>query len=316
MPTTRNLIGQDIGRYRIVSFLGSGGMGEVYDAIDSSLGRHVALKLLISDSIADPKRLRRFEQEARTASALNHPHLISIYEIGEDAGVHFIAMERVDGSTLRQIFSSERLPFRRALDLMAQITDAIAAAHSAGIIHRDLKPENIMVSHSGYAKVLDFGLAKLQVETVRPADASGTTVSRATAAGTILGTVGYMSPEQALGKPADARSDIFSLGCILYEAIGGRRAFHAASLIDTLHQIIHEEPLPLGDIAPNTPAEALRIVRKAMAKDPQRRYQSAEEVAIDLRDAANAVESVPRTSVAPLRAPRPDRRARKAQRAI
>lgn len=302
MCASFELVGSDIGRYRIVSLLGRGGMGEVYDAIDSSLGRHIALKVLKCDAVTDRKRLSRFVQEARSASALNHPHLVSIYEIGEHAGVHFIAMEKVDGSTLRQIFSAERLPLPRVLDLTAQITEAVAAAHGAGIVHRDLKPENLMVSRLGYLKVLDFGLAKLHPETGLSAGASGSTLLKATDSGTVLGTVGYMSPEQAQGKEADARSDIFSIGCILYEAIAGRRAFHASSAIDTLHDIIHDEPPPLVQIAPNTPAEVLRIVRKAMAKDPERRYQSAREMAIDLRDAAKVVESVPRRVATP-RAP-------------
>jgi Tol biopolymer transport system component len=283
MCASFDFAGSDIGHYRVVSLLGTGGMGEVYDAIDSSLGRHVALKVLKSDAVADPKRLSRFVQEARTAAALNHPHLVSIYEIGEHAGVHFIAMEKIDGSTLRQIFSSQRLPLIRALDLMVQITEAVAAAHAAGIVHRDLKPENIMVSRAGYAKVLDFGLAKLQPETVLPTDASASTLLKATDSGTILGTVGYMSPEQAQGKPADARSDIFSLACILYEGVTGTRAFRGQSSVDTLHKIINEDAVPLAQSLPNAPNELQRILRKAMAKDPEQRYQSSKDFALDLR---------------------------------
>jgi len=240
MAASLNLAGSDIGRYHLVSLIGAGGMGEVYDAIDSSLGRHVALKILKADAVLDPKRLARFAQEARSASTLNHPHLVSIYEIGEHANVHFIAMEKIDGSTLREIFSSRRLPLKRTLELMVQITEAIAAAHGAGVVHRDLKPENIMVTRDGFAKVLDFGLAKLQPETALPTDPSASTFFKATDSGTLLGTVGYMSPEQAQGNPADSRSDIFSLGCILYESVAGKRAFHRATAIDTLHQIIHD----------------------------------------------------------------------------
>jgi serine/threonine protein kinase/tetratricopeptide (TPR) repeat protein len=286
MAKSLNLAGSDIGRYRLVKLIGAGGMGEVYDAIDSSLGRHVALKILKSDAVSDPKRLARFVQEARSASALNHPHLVSIYEIGTHANVHFIAMEKVDGSTLRKIFSSERVPIERALELMVQITEAVAAAHGAGIVHRDLKPENIMVATSGYVKVLDFGLAKLHPETDLLTDSSASTLFKATDSGILLGTVGYMSPEQAQGKPADNRSDIFSLGCILYEALTGKRAFYAASSIDTLHQTVHDEPAPLHEIAPEASPELQRIVRKALAKDLEERYQSAKEMAIDLRDAA------------------------------
>ena len=277
------MAGGEIGRYRIVSQLGAGGMGEVYDAVDSTLGRHVAIKVLKADAVGDPKRLSRFIQEARAAAALNHPHLVSIYEIGEHRGRHFIAMERVDGVTLREMLARERPPLVRALDLMAQTTEAVAAAHGAGIIHRDLKPENIMVSRGGYAKVLDFGLAKLQPDTAVPTDASATTLAKPTESGIVLGTVGYMSPEQAQGKPADARSDIFALGCILYEAITGRRAFHGDTSIDTLHKIIHEEPTPLCEIVSNVPAEVQRIVRKAMTKNPDERYQLANDLALDLR---------------------------------
>ncbi len=301
MAASLNLAGSDIGRYHLVSLIGAGGMGEVYDAIDSSLGRHVALKILKSDAVSDPKRLARFVQEARTASTLNHPHLVSIYEIGEHAGVHFIAMEKIDGSTLREIFSSRRLTIKRALELMVQITEALAAAHGAGVVHRDLKPENIMVSRAGYAKVLDFGLAKLQPETVLPPDPSASTLFKATDSGTVLGTVGYMSPEQAQGKPADPRSDIFSLGCVLYEAVAGRRAFQGATSIDTLHAIIHNEPAPLREIAPDAPIEIQRIVRKALAKDPEERYQSAKEMAIDLRNAGKEMESVAQTDAKPAR---------------
>lgn len=283
-----------VGRYRIVSLLGAGGMGEVYDAIDPSLGRHVALKVLKADAVSDPTRVSRFVQEARSASMLNHPHLVSIYEIGEDAGVHFIAMEKVEGATLREMLASERLQPGRAIELMAQITEAVAAAHGAGIIHRDLKPENIMVSRTGYAKVLDFGLAKLQPQTMLSNEASASTVLKATDSGTVLGTVGYMSPEQAQGKAVDARSDIFSLGCILYEMIAGRRAFQATSSIDTLHKIIHEEPPPLRSIVPGILSEVERIVRKSTAKNPEMRYQSARDLAIDLRNARDEVQSPPR----------------------
>ena len=301
MPPSFNLAGTDVGRYRVVSLLGSGGMGEVYDAIDPALGRHVALKVLEADAVSDAKRLARFVQEARSASALNHPHLVPIYEIGVQANIHFIAMEKIDGSTLRTVFSSERLPLKRTLELMPQITDAVAAAHGAGIVHRDLKPENIMVSRAGYAKVLDFGLAKLQPEAPFPSSTSARTLLRPTDAGTILGTVGYMSPEQAQGKPADERSDIFSLGCVLYEAVAGTRAFSAATPIDTLHKLIHEDPPPLSEVSPIVPDEVQRIVGKAMAKDPEQRYQSAKEMTIDLRDAARKTESPSRVDVAPAR---------------
>jgi len=307
MTASSDLVGTEIGRYRIVSTLGRGGMGEVYDAIDSSLGRHVALKILSADAVTDTRRVARFIQEARAASALNHPHVVSIHEIGEDRGVRFIAMERVEGSTLRRIFATERLPVSRSLEILAQVADAVAAAHAAGIVHRDLKPENIMVSRDGYAKVLDFGLAKLQPETILQ-EPDSSTIIRMTESGTVLGTVGYMSPEQVQGKPVDARSDIFSLGCILYEAVAGRRAFQAATSIDTLHKIVHQEPPALREIAPEVSPELLRIVRKTMAKDPDERYHSAKDLAVDLRmlvrdgSASEPVRTVdqPRRAMSPL----------------
>ena len=282
MTAPDDFVGTEIGRYRIVSMLGSGGMGEVYDAIDPSLGRHVALKILSADAVADKRRVARFIQEARAASSLNHPHVVAIHEIGEENGVRFIAMERVEGSTLRTLLADGRLPLNRSLEILAQVADAVAAAHAAGIVHRDLKPENIMVSRDGFAKVLDFGLAKLQPDTILE-EHDSTTMMRMTETGTVLGTVGYMSPEQVQGKPADARSDIFSFGCILYEAIAGRRAFRASTSIDTLHRIVHDEPQPLREIMPGLSPEILRIVRKTMAKDPDERYHSAKDLALDLR---------------------------------
>ena len=282
MAERQDLSGKQIGRYHVLAVLGSGGMGTVYEAIDPTLGRHIALKVLPPLTAADAGRLNRFVQEAKAASALNHPHLISIYEIGtsqsDDATVHFIAMEKVDGQTLRQILAREAVPARKALEWVAQVADAVAAAHSVGVIHRDLKPENIMIASAGYAKVLDFGLAKLRVATASDSDNDPTAV-RSTETGVVLGTAGYMSPEQAQGKDADHRTDIFSLGCILYELASGKRAFRGESSVDTLHKIIYSEPEPL----PRAPAELQRIVRKAIAKDPDERYQSARDFAVDLR---------------------------------
>lgn len=286
--------GREVGRYRLLSLLGTGGMGAVYDAIDPLLGRHVAVKILSPHLLADPRRISRFVQEARTASALNHPHLISIYDIGrqeiDGLEIQFIAMEKVDGSDLRGILSGGPLPLPRAVELMLQITEAVAAAHAAGVVHRDLKPENVMISHAGYPKVLDFGLAKLLDDPAFSAEPNETTAIKSTQTGAILGTAGYMSPEQAQGRPADHRADIFSLGCILYEAITGWRAFRGASAIDTLHAIIHAEPEPMGVDAP---AELQRIVRKALAKDPEQRYQSAQDMAIDLRELLRLIERSP-----------------------
>ena len=285
--TDARLPASRIGRYDLVSVLGRGGMGVVYDAFDPQLGRHVALKTLPSEFAGDAGRLARFVREARAASALNHPNVVSIYEIGSDTvgaeEVHFIAMEKVDGRSLRSTLEGARLPVAQAVDLVAQVADAMAAAHAAGIVHRDLKPENIVVTAHGSAKVLDFGLAKLHVDELDSMDSA--TAIKETAAGVILGTVGYMSPEQAMGKAADARSDIFSLGCVLYEALSGRRAFASRSSVETLNAVIHSEPPAIRSTNPNVSEELQRIARKAMAKNPDERFQSAREMAIDLRNA-------------------------------
>jgi len=284
MSEALRLAGREVGRYRVVSLLGTGGMGAVYDAIDATLGRHVALKILPPSVVSDPDRLRRFAQEARAASALNHPHVITVYDIGtftvDEREIHFISMEKIEGATLSDTLEAGALPPERAIELVLEITDAVAAAHAAGIVHRDLKPDNVMIASAGYAKVLDFGLAKLQ-EPVNDSDITKNVLS--TQSGIVLGTAGYMAPERAQGRIADHRADLFSIGCILYEAVTGQRAFHGASVYDTLYRIIHHEPEPMESFAPNAPAELRRIVAKTLAKDPDERYQSARELSIDLR---------------------------------
>ncbi len=298
------LSGKILGRYHLGSLLGRGGMGEVYRADDSELRRPVALKVLPASFTADPDRLARFIQEARTASALNHPHLVAIYEVGDatpegaSQPVHFIAMELVQGETLRQVFDNRRGDLKRTLEYLAQAADALAAAHGAGIVHRDLKPENLMIAQGGYAKVLDFGLAKLRAESAPAVVGDGATVTggRAlpgggTSPGVVMGTVGYMPPEQAQGLPVDHRSDIFSFGCILYEAATGARPFAGASAVDTLHQIIHVQPPSVGQLAPTSPYELQRIVRKCLAKSPDERYQTMKDVALDLRELRRELES-------------------------
>ncbi|HEU5251115.1 MAG TPA: protein kinase [Thermoanaerobaculia bacterium] len=277
------MIGRNLGQYRVTASLGAGGMGEVYRATDSKLGRDVAIKVLPADTAAHPDRRQRFEQEARAASALNHPNILTVYDIGETEGTTYIAMELVEGKTLREILASgEPLPTKRLLDIAVQTAEGLAKAHGAGIVHRDLKPENLMVSKDGYVKILDFGLAKL-TEPVSQ-DASGLpTVIGATQPGTVMGTAGYMSPEQASGQPVDFRSDQFTFGAILYEMATGKRAFQRKTGAETLVAIIREEPESLGQLAPKAPAPIRWIVERLLAKDPEERYASTKDLARDLK---------------------------------
>ena len=238
--------GQRLGPYEILGPLGAGGMGEVYRARDTRLGRDVAIKRLRPELASNEDRRKRFEREARAASALNHPHIVSVFDIGEENGVLFIAMELVEGKTLRAVLGEEAPSARRILDLAVQAAGGLARAHADGIVHRDLKPENLMVSRDGYVKILDFGLAKL-VEPERVGSGSEVvTAISGTQAGTVLGTIGYMSPEQAAGRAVDFRSDQFSLGTILYEMAAGRKPFERDSGAETLTAIIREEPEPLA----------------------------------------------------------------------
>jgi serine/threonine protein kinase len=291
------------GRYRLVSLLGEGGMGQVWKAHDPALERHVAIKILPPELIADASRVSRFIQEARAASALNHPHVVAVYDIGEEtfdgeaAPVRYIAMELVDGRTLREMLDAGNLELRKGLKIVTQVAEALAAAHASGIVHRDLKPENIMVTNAGYAKVLDFGLAKLRGREVTAGEDTRT-IAKDTEPGTVMGTVGYMSPEQAQGRATDSRSDIFSLGCVLYEVAAGKRAFRGDSSVDTLHKIIHNDPEPLRTIRPDAPPDLVRILRKMLAKDPDERYQSAKDLAIDLRDLLRDLDTNPSSPAA------------------
>ncbi|HTL44223.1 MAG TPA: protein kinase [Vicinamibacterales bacterium] len=291
--TAGYLSGTTLGRYKVGTLLGTGGMGEVYRADDLELQRAVALKVLPEQLVGDSDRLERFVREARTASSLNHPHLLAIYDVGravpEGSGraVQFMAMELVVGKTLRAVLDDRTLDLRRLLDVALQAADAIEAAHAAGIIHRDLKPDNVMVADGGYVKVLDFGLAKLRDDLA--VASAGAEVTRAgTTPGLVMGTVGYMSPEQAQGRPVDQRTDIFSFGSILYEMSAGSRPFGGPSAVDTLHQIVHSDPPPL---APQVPAELQRIVAKCLQKDPDDRYQSMKEVVVDLRALRRQLDS-------------------------
>ena len=278
------MIGRTLAQYRVTAAIGSGGMGEVYRATDTKLGRDVAIKVLSAATASDPDRRHRFEQEARAASALNHPNILTVYDIGEADGIVYIAMELVDGKTLRELVASgEPLPTKKLLDLAVQIGDGLAKAHSAGIVHRDLKPENVMVSKDGFAKILDFGLAKLTEAAQQDGSVLPTAVAPGTTPGTVMGTVGYMSPEQASGQPVDFRSDQFTLGSILYEMATGRRAFARKTGAETLVAIIREEPEPMTQAAPKAPAPVRWIVERCLAKDPEERYASTKDLARDLK---------------------------------
>jgi serine/threonine protein kinase/dipeptidyl aminopeptidase/acylaminoacyl peptidase len=289
--------GTKLGRYEIRSKIGEGGMGEVYLAEDTRLHRKVALKILPADLAANTDRMRRFEQEATAAAALNHPNIAHIYEIGEADGLHFIAMEFIDGQTLRQLIHSGHADLGKLLRYLQHAAEGLAKAHAGGIVHRDLKPDNVMVTRDGHAKVLDFGLAKL----LEPQRTSGTGSSDIATAilpqhskpGMILGTLGYMSPEQAQGKidEIDHRSDIFSFGCIVYEAITRRKAFEGKDTIDSLNRIIREQPTPIGTIAADAPADLQRIVRRCLAKDPEERYQTIKDVAIEIKEVRRELQS-------------------------
>src|SRR5947209_10994110 len=276
--------GQAVGPYRVVSVLGVGGMGEVYLAQDTRLGRQVALKLLPPQFTMNADRVRRFEQEARAVSALNHPNIVTIHEIGRDDGSRFIVTEFVQGQTLRQRMAEAALGLAAALEVATQVASALAAAHAAGIVHRDIKPENVMLRADGYVKVLDFGLAKLTEARSPAGDAEQSTLVKVqTKAGVVMGTATYMSPEQARGLGVDARSDIFSLGVVLYEMIAARPPFDGDTISDVIATLLKEEPPPLSQYAPDVPVELEWIVKKALAKDREERYQTARELQIDLK---------------------------------
>ncbi len=299
--------GSSISHYRIVSRIGGGGMGEVYLARDESLERSVALKIIPPERVGSEERVRRFVQEAKSASALNHPNIVTIHEIGRaevttegaagappSSAIHYIAMELVSGQTLRHLIHDEKTDLRTLLGWLAQAADGLARAHASGIVHRDIKPENIMVTKDGFAKILDFGLAKLveRRETSLLATDLPTATKEHTREGVILGTISYMSPEQVQGRAVDHRSDVFSFGCVLYEATTRRRAFAAETDVETLHRILKENPAPVEELNPQAPAVLRRLIRRCLAKNPEQRLQSMKDLAIELGEIVEDFETL------------------------
>jgi serine/threonine protein kinase len=270
--------GAQIGYYRIESPLGEGGMGIVYRAVDTKLNRPVAIKFLSSE-MADAAARRRFQREAQMASSLNHPHIVTVHDAGEFEGRQYLVTEYIDGGTLKNWARVEKRSWREIVELLTGVADGLATAHAAGILHRDIKPDNILITTSGYAKLADFGLAKLAEDSI-PQDATRTLTEGRTKPGMIVGTVAYMSPEQASGRPVDARGDIFSFGVVLYELLAGRRPFGGATDLEVLQTIIHGAPLPLPE---NVPPPLRSVVEKALEKDPGERYQSMREMVVDFR---------------------------------
>jgi len=275
-------IGQTISRYRIVEKLGAGGMGEVYKARDQNLGRDVAVKVLPPDFAQDSERLARFEREAKALAKLAHPNILTIFDFGRDADVTYAVTELLEGETLRDRLAEGALPWRKAVEMAAAIADGLASAHGQGIVHRDLKPGNVFLTTDGRVKILDFGLARSAVAPLKEAE-TRTSLETDTTPGTVLGTVGYMSPEQVQGKVADHRSDIFSLGCTLYEMLAGKRAFDRDSAVETLHAILKAEPAEIVvEGAPVSPTLE-RLVRRCIEKEPAARFQSTSDLAFALK---------------------------------
>jgi eukaryotic-like serine/threonine-protein kinase len=292
--------GTRLGVYEIRGQLGAGGMGEVYLADDTRLGREVALKLLPPDVAADAGSLARFEREARTVAALNHPGIVTLHGVEHSGGIRFLVMERVSGRTLADVIGGRGLPVQRILELAVPMADALAAAHDKGIVHRDLKPNNVMVTDEGRVKILDFGLAKTHAVPSADGGGSTTTVER-TASGQILGTIPYMAPEQCRGERVDSRTDLFAFGAILYEMAGGVRAFPGESSADVMSAVLKDDPAPLEALKPALPARFSRLVKRCLEKDPRRRVQSAIDLRAELQDLAEELRSqaVPQTGAGP-----------------
>src|SRR6266404_4309848 len=298
------MLGKSVLHYRIVERLGAGGMGVVYRADDTKLGRNVALKFLSEEAVKDKPALERFLREARAAASLNHPHICTIHEIGEDNGEPFIVMELLEGVSLKQRIDGERMRIDELLDLAIQIADGLAAAHTKGITHRDIKPANIFLTRSGQVKILDFGLAKLAPEKPRVSeavtvggDATAAPADHLTSPGVALGTIAYMSPEQARGEPLEPTTDLFSCGAVFYEMATGTAAFQGNTSALVFDQILHGAPKVPARLKADFPAELERIVNKALEKDSDLRYQSAVELRADLKRLKRDLESGKKTTV-------------------
>src|SRR6202047_3911902 len=283
------MIGQTVSHYRILGKLGGGGMGVVYEAEDLKLGRHVALKFIPENLTGDPKSLERFEREARAASLLNHPNICTIHGIEDSNGHPFIVMEKLEGESLKQCISGHPMATEKLLDISIQVADALAAPHAKGIVHRDIKPANIFLTPGGQVKVLDFGLAKL-VHAVG-ADSDEAAENSLTAMGVIPGTAVYMSPEQARSEEIDFRSDLFSFGVVMYEMSTGKKPFSGKNSLMTLDAVLHDKPVPPGELNPKVPVELEGIIGKAMEKDRKERYQSAAQMKADLQQLKRETDS-------------------------
>src|SRR6266550_3126828 len=283
--------GTQFGRYEILCPLGAGGMGEVYRARDNRLGRELAIKILSRKLSAKKQDFERFEREARSASALNHPNIVTIFELGQVDSTYYIAMELVEGEGLRDMLSAGSIPLQRAIPIAAQTADGLAKAHEAGVVHRDLKPENLMVSRDGFVKILDFGLAKLVNPDQLP-DAGRLATSQ-TLPGAVLGTIEYMSPEQANGLPLDFRSDQFSFGSVLYEMVTGKRSFQRRSKAETLAAILRDDPEPIVSLNPQAPAPLCWVIERCLAKDPKQRYTSTRDLVRDLATIRDRLSEAP-----------------------
>ena len=297
--------GSRLGPYRVVAPLGAGGMGEVYRALDPRLGREVAIKVLPASFSSDPDRLRRFEQEARAAGALTHPNVTVVFDIGSQNGAPYVVFELLDGEILQLALAGGRLSTVRALDYAIQLAHGLGAAHEKGIVHRDLKPANVFITKDGRVKILDFGLAKLIHPAERtPGGTNPCSITVGTEPGAVLGTLGYMAPEQLRGSSADARSDIFSFGAILYEMLSGHRAFEGDSAADTMTAILRDDPPDLSLSNRRISPSLERIVRHCLEKDPEQRFQSTRDLAFDLEALSGCSAVAPDSIVVPASSPR------------